>query len=200
MRDDERITDKRFETERKNGKMKERWNSLETKIIVDLLEVLEKDDFDFSEIGVISALKAQVKHISKQLVNAGFQKNTVKEMVATLDSFQGQERDIIIYSFTRSSKKSVKQNRIGFLTELRRLNVAISRCKKTMIMIGDMKFLSECESEVGYKGEEIEVDKTEKNFSAFIRKMVNDVENGRGELISTRDFYKRITGDSDGKI
>lgn len=193
-------SNKRFETEHKNGEMKERWNNLETKIIVDLLKHLEKEEFDFSEIGVISALKAQVKHISNQLVKAGFSKNTVKEMVATLDSFQGQERDIIIYSFTRSSKKSVKQNRIGFLTELRRLNVAISRCKKTMIMIGDMKFLSECESEVGYKGEEIEAEKTEKNFSAFIRKMVKDVENGRGELISSTDFSRRLIGDNNGKI
>ncbi|MBQ8588617.1 MAG: hypothetical protein IJ454_04410, partial [Clostridia bacterium] len=115
------------------------------------------------------------------------------ELAATLDSYQGQERDIIIYSFGRSSAKDPSKNGVGFLTELRRLNVAMSRCKKTLIMIGDMKFLSERESETDYMGSPIlDEDKTEKNFSNFIRHMLECVREGAGEVIDVKEFEERL--------
>lgn len=113
-------------------------------------------------------------------------------MVATLDSYQGQERDIILYSFTKSSNDSPKKRRIGFLNELRRLNVAMTRCKKMLILIGDMEFLGGCEHCDKDDSGHLIYDKSEKQFSDFINKMVSDVKKGRGELISYQEFVRRV--------
>lgn len=56
--------------------------------------------------------------------------------VHTVDSFQGREADIIIYSITRSNE----QNKLGFLGDERRLNVALSRAKELLVLVGDHSF------------------------------------------------------------
>jgi superfamily I DNA and/or RNA helicase len=53
--------------------------------------------------------------------------------INTVDAFQGQERDIIAISFVRSNDKG----EVGFLADIRRTNVAMTRAKKRLIMIGD---------------------------------------------------------------
>ena len=58
--------------------------------------------------------------------------------INTIDSFQGQERDIIIISLVRSNDHS----EIGFLTDYRRLNVAMTRARKKLIIIGDSEVTS----------------------------------------------------------
>lgn len=167
-------------------------NSLEASIIFDLIsEIAENPENDLKEIGVISAYKSQVKLIKNKLGKL-LSKEEINEMVATLDSYQGQERDIILYSFTKSSKDSPKKRRIGFLNELRRLNVAMTRCKKMLILIGDMDFLGGClHCDKDDEGNLI-YDKSEKQFSDFINKMVKDVKSGRGDFISYQDFKKKV--------
>ena len=167
-------------------------NSLEASIIFDLIsEIAENPENDLKEIGVISAYKSQVKLIKNKLGKL-LSKEEINEMVATLDSYQGQERDIILYSFTKSSKDSPKKRRIGFLNELRRLNVAMTRCKKMLILIGDMDFLGGClHCDKDDEGDLI-YDKSEKQFSDFINKMVKDVKSGRGDFISYQDFKKKV--------
>ncbi|MGZ5255917.1 MAG: C-terminal helicase domain-containing protein, partial [Flavitalea sp.] len=59
--------------------------------------------------------------------------------VNTIDRFQGQERDVIFISMTRSNT----DNQIGFLSELRRMNVAMTRAKKKLVVIGDSGTLSQ---------------------------------------------------------
>lgn len=167
-------------------------NGMEAEIIFKIISaVMENPENDLKEIGVISAYKSQVKLIKNKL-NKILPKELVGEMVATLDSYQGQERDIILYSFTKSSGDSPKKRRIGFLNELRRLNVAMTRCKKMLILIGDMEFLGGCEHCEKDDSGNLIYDKSEKQFSDFIKKMVNDVKNGRGELISYRKFVERV--------
>lgn len=78
---------------------------------------------EIANIGVITPYSAQVNHL-RTLVNC---------QVETVDGFQGQEKDIIILSLVRSNDES----EIGFLNDKKRLNVAITRCKKGMIVIGD---------------------------------------------------------------
>jgi hypothetical protein len=56
--------------------------------------------------------------------------------VHTVDSFQGREADIAIYSITRSNQ----ENRLGFLGDERRLNVALSRAKELLVLVGDHSF------------------------------------------------------------
>jgi superfamily I DNA and/or RNA helicase len=53
--------------------------------------------------------------------------------INTVDAFQGQERDAIAISFVRSNENS----EVGFLADIRRTNVAMTRAKKKLIMIGD---------------------------------------------------------------
>jgi superfamily I DNA and/or RNA helicase len=58
--------------------------------------------------------------------------------IDTIDSFQGREADVIYLSLTRSNNK----NEIGFLKEYRRLNVALTRAKKKLIVVGDSATLA----------------------------------------------------------
>jgi superfamily I DNA and/or RNA helicase len=53
--------------------------------------------------------------------------------INTVDAFQGQERDVIAISFVRSNEKG----EVGFLSDIRRTNVAMTRAKKKLIMVGD---------------------------------------------------------------
>jgi superfamily I DNA and/or RNA helicase len=59
--------------------------------------------------------------------------------VNTIDSFQGQERDIVYISMTRSNTES----KIGFLSDIRRMNVAMTRARKKLVVIGDSGTLSQ---------------------------------------------------------
>jgi superfamily I DNA and/or RNA helicase len=59
--------------------------------------------------------------------------------VNTIDSFQGQERDVVYISMTRSNSEQV----IGFLTDVRRMNVAMTRARKKLVVIGDSATLSQ---------------------------------------------------------
>ena len=53
-----------------------------------------------------------------------------------VDSFQGQERDVIIYSVTRSNR----DNQLGFLRAEERINVALSRGRDALVIVGDARF------------------------------------------------------------
>ena len=169
------------------------FNVLEAEICRDILSYITNSNVEIpmNEIGIISAYGDQVARIKKSISKVVTAENA-NAMVATLDSFQGQERNLILYSFTKSSKKKPTMSRIGFLNELRRLNVAMSRCKKTLIMIGDMRFLSGClYQNTDDEGNEI-YEHSEKEFSDFISKMLEDVNGGRGEILQYDTFKERI--------
>ena len=85
-------------------------------------------------LGIITPYSAQVERLTK-LVEASEELSAIRSYVNinTVDAFQGQERDIIAISFVRSNDKG----EIGFLGDIRRTNVAMTRAKKKLIMIGD---------------------------------------------------------------
>ncbi|MEI6948930.1 AAA domain-containing protein [Paraflavisolibacter sp. H34] len=92
------------------------------------------------DIAVISPYKHQVEVLKEQLRDAPFvQRWGDKLSVNTIDSFQGQERDIVYISMTRSNSDSV----IGFLSDIRRMNVAMTRAKKKLVVVGDSATLSQ---------------------------------------------------------
>lgn len=143
----------RFETQPDN-KMGYQ-NPAEAELVADVLQRVlerksEKEQQAYlksldSHLGVISAYGAQVRYIRQTLrKRLGLSNSEANTAVASLDSFQGQERDLIIYSLTRSGKKHSEQARVGFLKELRRLNVAFTRCKKQLVIIGDLNYLQSC--------------------------------------------------------
>ena len=93
----------------------------------------------FPTIAVISPYKHQVE-LLKEAVNGSAELKDVRISVSvnTIDSFQGQERDAVYISMTRSNADSI----IGFLSEVRRMNVAMTRAKKKLVVIGDSATLS----------------------------------------------------------
>jgi superfamily I DNA and/or RNA helicase len=88
---------------------------------------------------VIVPYRAQMQCILQQLREqlAIDEIDSLEARVATVDSFQGGERDRVIYSFTRSNENG----EIGFLKELRRLNVAMTRAREQLVLIGDLSTL-----------------------------------------------------------
>lgn len=144
------------EYDRESNK-KSRYNPCEARIIAKVLQKIDilspECKVKLGDIGVISALKRQKEEI-QFVVRKEFphlSRSNIEAMIATLDSFQGQEREIIIYSCTRSNDR----NEIGFLNELRRLNVALSRCKSQIVIIGDFDFLTTCTDALDDDDEEI---------------------------------------------
>jgi superfamily I DNA and/or RNA helicase len=85
-------------------------------------------------LGLITPYRAQVDYLNK-LAEASPVLEPLQHFINinTVDAFQGQERDVIAISFVRSNDKS----EVGFLSDIRRTNVAMTRAKKKLIMIGD---------------------------------------------------------------
>lgn len=94
----------------------------------------------FPTIGIISPYKQQVDLLKEQFAgNAVLQPYAANVSINTIDGFQGQERDIVYISLTRSNA----DNKIGFLSEIRRMNVAMTRARKKLVVIGDSATLSQ---------------------------------------------------------
>lgn len=85
-------------------------------------------------IGIISPYKAQVSILQEAFKN-GIRQEQVSCILSinTVDSFQGQERDVIYISLVRSNEKG----EIGFLSDIRRMNVAMTRARRKLVIIGD---------------------------------------------------------------
>ncbi|AKD55239.1 AAA domain-containing protein [Spirosoma radiotolerans] len=93
----------------------------------------------FPSIAIISPYKQQLNLLNEQLLHAPeLEPYRPKIAVNTIDSFQGQERDIVYISMTRSND----QGEIGFLSDIRRMNVAMTRARKKLVVIGDSATLS----------------------------------------------------------
>lgn len=91
------------------------------------------------DVGVISPYRAQVQYLRHLLKQREFFKPFRKLIsVNTVDGFQGQERDIILISLVRSNA----EGEIGFLRDLRRMNVAMTRARMKLIILGDVKTLT----------------------------------------------------------
>ena len=121
-------------------------NRLQSDCVIHLVRALLREYPNFmdssSALGIISPYKGQV-----QLIRDGLDAELTEEQVSlidvnSVDGFQGREKDIIIYCTVRTRRKG----RIGFLKDKRRLNVAITRAKASLIVIGDAAALNDDES------------------------------------------------------
>ncbi|KAK9458522.1 P-loop containing nucleoside triphosphate hydrolase protein [Lipomyces oligophaga] len=100
-----------------------------------------KAGIDPSQIGVITPYEGQRSYILQTIQSTGsLQKKLYKTIeVASVDAFQGREKDYIILSCVRSNE----HQGIGFLSDPRRLNVALTRAKYGLVVIGNPKVLSQ---------------------------------------------------------
>ena len=126
--------------EDQQGETLSRINRAEAELLVLQLQVYMEDigkerlleeNIDF---GLISPYKAQVHYLRSLIKRNAFFKPFRKLItVHTVDGFQGQERDVILISLVRANE----EGQIGFLSDLRRMNVAITRARMKLIIIGD---------------------------------------------------------------
>lgn len=94
-------------------------------------------------VGLIAPYSAQVRML-RQLIFETFEFPNLKAFsdmitIDTVDGFQGQERDLMLISLTRSNEKG----EIGFLADERRMNVALTRAKRKLVLIGDSSTLAQ---------------------------------------------------------
>lgn len=129
----------------KQNKSLSRTNSDEARLVVHSLrdyvemigiERIADENIDF---GIISPYRAQVRMIRRLLKMQHFYRRLRQQIsVNTVDGFQGQERDVIVISMVRDND----QGQIGFLGDLRRMNVAMTRARMKLIVIGNSETLS----------------------------------------------------------
>ena len=140
-------------------------NKLESQIIIELVLAYQEKN---KEWGVIVPYRKQAERI-RQGLKEYIPQDILNDWVSTVDAFQGKERDIIIYGFTRSNEFGS----VGFLAELRRLNVSLTRARGQLIMIGDAGFLTGTNN---------------KDFSNIVKGMIEIVKNENGAFIYAGQF------------
>lgn len=113
------------------------YNRIEVQGIVQVLHRMERQyqrKGETREVAVITPYNAQIAELREHITpQSAFWKALTIE-VATIDAFQGRDCDIVLYSTVRSNKEL----RLGFLKDWRRLNVALSRAKQLLILVGDI--------------------------------------------------------------
>lgn len=112
-------------------------NPFEAEVVLQLLHQMEERCRRYNRrpsVGVISGYSAQVAHLATQIDpdnNARWANLQIE--IATVDSFQGRECDAVVYSTVRSNRERT----IGFLKDRRRINVALSRARDLLVIVGD---------------------------------------------------------------
>lgn len=106
-------------------------------IYQQVVKFIEGQNTAALSIGIISPYKQQTRLIQELFANYEKPSHVILD-IQTVDSFQGQERDAIFLSLVRSNE----ENQIGFLKDYRRMNVAMTRAKKKLLVVGDSATLA----------------------------------------------------------
>jgi len=190
-----------------NGRKK--WlyvNVAEAKVIVEAIDDLAKDlasiphpDDRYWEIAVISFYKAQAAAIQKALrvsdvvESKGWRfvdkkTKSVRIEVNVVDRFQGREADVVLLPMTRANKRGS----LGFMTVLNRINVATSRARHRLILVGNARQLEEMGKKHDARNTDEDLDSSMTENTApqnFVSQLINHVlKNGRSLQISPKDL------------
>lgn len=157
-------------------------NEVETTIIIKtLMNFIRELPYlaEKNEIGIIVPYKNHVLEVKRTIkkLKLDIGNLNVEDLVASVDSYQGQERDVIIFAFSRSNKGG----NIGFLADWRRLNVAMTRTKKQLIMVGSLKTLTMDNNK-----------KHESEFKQAMRILESELSN-KNSIIDGRKFFEEDT-------
>jgi ATP-dependent RNA/DNA helicase IGHMBP2 len=111
-----------------------RYNPQEFRVLCEhLYQLVEShSDHPLPEIALISPYREQVNYM-EATVKEDALLSTLPLTINTIDGFQGQERDVVYLSLVRSNAKG----QIGFLQDFRRMNVAMTRARKLLVVVGD---------------------------------------------------------------
>ncbi len=139
------------------------FNPKEGEILLKHLQQLTADytaleNLPAIDIGIISPYKEQREWLKDNMSAIELERTKLHALdIKTIDGFQGEERDVIYISLVRSNEKQ----EIGFLNDLRRMNVAITRARKKLVVIGDgatigaspfyQSFMQYCEAQGMYR-------------------------------------------------
>ena len=119
-----------------------KFNPCEARIIEQQLESLEADlrgRESKKGVAIITGYSAQVDLLERTLdVRDENRWQALDIEINTVDAFQGREQDIVFYSVVRSNNR----NEIGFLSDARRLNVALSRGRELLFIVGDHRMVA----------------------------------------------------------
>lgn len=112
-----------------------KFNEMEVLVVVQHVQQLIQAGVQQEAVGIISPYSAQVSMLKKSLSGTF---DAIE--ISTVDGFQGREKEVIILSLVRSNE--IRE--IGFLSEPRRLNVAMTRPKRQLCVVGDLELLETC--------------------------------------------------------
>ena len=101
-------------------------NPQEAKLVLQQVQQLHEAGVDYRDIAVIAPYAAQVRLLRDQFEGQGLE-------IDTVDGFQGREKEVVVISLVRSNAI----NEIGFLSDRRRMNVALTRARRKLVVIGD---------------------------------------------------------------
>ncbi|CAK0824376.1 unnamed protein product [Prorocentrum cordatum] len=119
------------------------FNAIEAKIAVDVLEGLFKAGMNPDDVCVLTPYVAQRRAILGELTNRKWRGSVLSSVtVDTIDGYQGMEKDLVIFSATRSNVK----RELGFVADARRMNVMLTRARRGVIVVGDSATLGNCTS------------------------------------------------------
>jgi replicative DNA helicase len=146
-------------------------NPKEAEIIIRLIDYYIEQDQQWV---VIVPYRAQAEYIRNALREhlQGEYNPEYNEFISTVDAFQGGEKPIVIYGFTRSNP----QCRVGFLSERRRLNVALTRAKQQLILIGDTDTLASARNSA---------------FRKLIRALLQHIKTNRQSIYLRYEMFER---------
>ena len=157
----------------RRGRQSEEWeahgyvNELEAALITQLVTVCASAYRDWA---VIVPYRAQVERI-RELITMSLGGDAA-DSVGTVDAFQGGERDLIVYGCTRSNARGD----VGFLREQRRLNVAVTRARRQLVLVGDTTTLTHASDEP---------------FAELMRSLIAYLR-GNGDIRASREVAARL--------